>query len=424
MNITNLKIHNFIGIEETSIDPKKLNIIAGKNGRGKTSIIEAIKAAFRGAGQDKIRVGATKAEIFLSTDELEIKRTITEKGTSVTVKRDDKILPKPQTFLDGIIGDFSFEPVKFFAMDATEQTEYLLKAIPVTATVEQLGKWSGGLVGGLEQYAKRHGLEAVGELTEVLYQERAAANATVKRMAAAAAELKARIPAGAKPVDMAELATLTEAISNARAEQQRLDSTGQRIETLNADIGEIEAQIVALTEKANAKRQEVERLQAELMNIQVVDVAPLQARLQELQKCQAAARDIGRLEDLRNEYRESHKRAEALDKAVKTLQKDAPAELMAAANMPVEGLAFADGGFTLNGVPIQNLSTSEKARLAVAVTRNLNAGYEVKAICLDGFESLDGDTQKAFLEQAGADDFQYFITKVADLEKVEVESRG
>lgn len=424
MNITKLEVRNFIGIEEQSIDPKKLNIIAGKNGRGKTSIIEAIKAAFRGAGQDKIRVGTSKAEIFLSTDELEIKRTITEKGTSVTVKRDDKILPKPQTFLDGIIGDFSFEPVKFFAMNAKEQTEYLLKAIPVTATIDQLEKWSAGLVGGLERYAERHGLEAVGELTEVLYQERAQANASVKRLEAAAAELKARIPAGAKPVDMAELATLTESISNARAEQQRLDSTGQRIETLNSDVTEIEAQIVALTEKANAKRQEIERLQEELMGIQVVDVAPLQARLQELQKCQAAARDIGRLEDLRNEYRENHKRAEALDKAVKTLQKDAPAELMAAANMPVEGLAFAEGGFTLNKVPIQNLSTSEKARLAVAVTRNLNAGYEVKAICLDGFESLDGDTQKAFLEQAKEDDFQYFITKVADLEKVEVESRG
>lgn len=156
----------------------------------------------------------------------------------------------------------------------------------------------------------------------------------------------------------------------------------------------------------------------------VPDIAPLQARMAELQASQAASRDLGRLEDLRGEYREVKKKAETLDKAVKTLQKEAPAQLMADVSMPVEGLAFAEGSFTLNGVPIVNLSTSEKARLAVAVTRNLNAGYEVKAICLDGFESLDTDTQKAFLDQAGADDFQYFITKVADLENVEVESRG
>jgi len=144
----------------------------------------------------------------------------------------------------------------------------------------------------------------------------------------------------------------------------------------------------------------------------------------ELQQATAASRDIEKLQEIREEYKEAHRKADDLDKAVKALQKEAPAELMKGAKMPVEGLAFANGSFTLHDVPIVNLSTSEKARLAVAVTRQLNAGYEIKAICLDGFESLDGETQKAFLEQAGADDFQYFITKVADLDNVEVESRG
>ena len=419
MKITKLEVRNFIGIEETTIDPKKMNIIAGKNGKGKTSIIEAIKAAFRGAGQDKIRVGESKAEIFLSTDDIEIKRSITAKGGSVTVTRDGKVLPKPQTFLDGIIGDFSFEPVKFFAMSAKEQTEYLLKAIPVRATLEQLKAWTADLVGGLDDYSKLHGLEAVAELTATLYQERAGANAKVKQLEGAAAELKAKIPAGAKPVDAAELNALVEQISGARAAEQRMAELARRTEQLNADVEDIEAQIVALTEKANDKRNEAERLQAEMVTVNVVDLEPLQARLAELQQAQAASRDIGRLEDMRAEYRTAHKRAEELDKAVKTLQKDAPAELMAEADMPVEGLAFEEGSFTLNKVPIQNLSTSEKARLAVAVTRNLNKDYAIKAICLDGFESLDTETQKAFITEAGKDDFQYFITKVADLDKVE-----
>jgi len=424
MKITKLEVRNFIGIEETTIDPKKMNIIAGRNGRGKTSIIEAIKAAFRGAGQDKIRVGESKAEIFLSTDELEIKRSITAKGGSVTVTRDGKVLPKPQTFLDGIIGDFSFEPVRFFTMSAKEQTEYLLKAIPVKATIEQLASWTAGLAGALESYTDRHGLEAVAELTEALYQERAGYNAKVKQLEAAGQDLKAKIPAGVKPVDPAELNGLMEKISTARANEQRMADTARRVESLNRDVEEIEAQIVALTDKANAKRRESESLQQEMVTIDMVNVDELAARMDVLRAAQVHQRDLDRLEAMRGELREARSRAESLDKAVKTLQKDAPAELMAEANMPVEGLAFEEGSFTLNGVPIQNLSTSEKARLAVAVTRNLNADYAVKAICLDGFESLDSETQKAFITEAGKDDFQYFITKVADLEKVEVESNG
>ncbi len=423
MKITKLEVRNFIGIEETTIDPKKFNIIAGRNGRGKTSIIEAIKAAFRGAGQDKIRVGESKAEIYLSTEDLEIKRSITPKGTNVTVTRDGKILPKPQTFLDGIIGDFSFEPVKFFAMKAKEQTEYLLKAIPVKATLDQLKGWTGGLMGNLEAYAEQHGLTAIAEITDTLYQERAGVNATVKRLEAAAAELKTKIPAGAKAVDPAELNSVMEQLTNARAAAERMENTGTRIQELDKDVQDMEVQISTLQDKIRAKRQEIDRLQEEMVSIEVVDVEPLQAQLQALQASQAASRDIGRLEDLRAEYRENRKKADELDRVVKTLQKEAPAELMAEANMPVEGLAFSDGQFTLNEVPIQNLSTSEKARLAVAVTRNLNASYEIKAICLDGFESLDSDTQKAFIKEADNDDFQYFITKVADLEKVAVESK-
>ena len=423
MKITKLDIKNFIGIEETSIDPKKMNIIAGKNGKGKTSIIEAIKAAFRGADQSKIRVGENKAEIFLATDELEIKRSITAGGTSVTVTKDGKPLPKPQTFLNGIIGDFSFEPVAFFTMSAKEQTEYLLKAVPVKATIEQLTRWTKGLVKDLSDYEDAHGLEAAASIAAMLYQDRAAANARVKQLEGAAAELKAKIPAGVQKVDPAEYNALMEQVSNAKAAQQHMEDVSRRIEALGTDMAEIEAQIVALTDKLNAKSKEQVRLQDEIVTIEVVDTAPLNAKIQIMQSSLAVTRELERLEDMRTEYKTAAKSAKELDEAVKLLQKDAPAELMETAKMPVDGLAFENGQFTLNTVPIQNLSTSEQARLAVAVTRNLNADYEVKAICLDGFEALDSDTQKAFIKETEKDDFQYFITKVSDLDKVEVTSK-
>jgi len=494
MKITKLEVNNFIGITEAIIEPKKMTVIAGKNGQGKTSLIEAIKAAFRGAGADKIKVGSSKAEIFVATDEIEVRRKITAAGSTVTIKKDGMTVSKPQAYLDGIIGDFSFEPVKFFAMSPKEQTAYLLKAIPVKATVEQLKTWTRGLYAGLDALIPLHGLEAIAKAAEALYNLRAGDNSRVKDLEANIQELHDSIPLSARDYDHAEFESVVKQISDAKAiENEYTRITGeieecgiierelneeggecqQRIEARYKDLEELKKfskvpeidmtplydkrdellKAISDVDKEIAKKhsQNMDRkaaiektaildrqiselkddgknimnritankskrsdLEAKLAKSESVNITPLEAKLTELKTAQSFQRDIDRLADMRKEHSEVSARAQERDKAVKTLQVTAPAELLLAAKMPVEGLAYSAGAFTLKGVPIQNLSTSEKARLAVAVTRQLNKDYAIKAICLDGFESLDSDAQKAFMEAADSDSFQYFVTRVSD----------
>lgn len=495
--ITKLEINNFIGITEATIEPKKMTVISGKNGRGKTSIVESIRAAFRGASADKIKLGATKAEIFVSTDELEVRRRITAAGSTVTVKKNGETVTKPQAYLDGIIGDFSFEPVKFFTMNPKEQTEYLLKAIPVKATLEQLKTWSRGLLKDIEAALPLHGLEAIATAAEAMYTLRATDNSRVKTLEAAIAETESRLPESVKDFKPEDLQTVMEQINTSKElnqERARLlakkdELTGEEgltfeeIEAMEAkidskkkslarmeeehasikimDLSSMEKERAELKEKLRTIEEDISRTQANNQKkadaythisyltkeieetgkyldkakskmedlkeqqstldlaanaIKPLELAPLEAKLSQLREAQGYQRDLGRLEDMRAELKTVRKSAEDKDKAVKTLQTVAPAELLAAAKMPVDGLAYSAGQFTLNGVPIQNLSTSQKVRLAVSVTRNLNKDYSVKAICLDGFESLDTETQKAFMSEAEADDFQYFITKVSDMD--------
>lgn len=497
MQITKLGITNFIGISEATIEPKKMTLITGKNGKGKTSIVESIRAAFRGAGPDKIKLGAAKSEIFVSTEELEVRRRITAAGSTVTVKKNGETVTKPQAYLDGIIGDFSFEPVRFFLMKAEEQTEYLLKAIPVKATLEQLKTWTRGLLKDIEAALPLHGLEAIATAEKALYDLRAADNSRVKILEASTKEMESKLPESVKDFKPEDLQTVMEQISTSKElnqERARLlakkdDLTGEEgmtfeeIEAMEAkidskknslarmeeehaaikivDLGSMEKARAELVEKLRIIEEDISRAQASNQKkadaythisyltkeieetgnylgkaqskmedlkeqqksldlaanaIKPLELAPLEAKLSQLREAQSYQRDLDRLDDMRTELKAVRKSAEDRDKAVKTLQTVAPAEMLAAAKMPVDGLAYSAGQFTLNGVPIQNLSTSQKVRLAVSVTRNLNKDYAIKAICLDGFESLDTETQKSFMDEAASDEFQYFITKVSDSE--------
>ena len=429
MKIAKLSVKNFIGIEEISVELKKLTFISGRNGKGKTSIIEAIKAAFQGADASKIRMGANKAEIYLDAGEMQIKRSITPSGGSLQVTREGKVIPKPQSFLDGIVGNFAFEPVKFFMLKAKEQTAYLLKAIPCKVTWHMIKKWVGECPGYQKgdttpAFTEMHGLEAIGLITKDLYDKRHAVNQRVTTLAASIQELSSTLPSDTPPAtDAGRMNEIIGQITEMKAAKQKVEAAKGRMSSLAEDILHLHHQIDSLTTQANAKKKEIESLKDSMLKMDVVDPEPLEKELAVLQDAQSRQREYLRLEGMQEEHKAVAAEAEMLDKAVQTMQKTAPVEVLAGADMPIDGLIYSDGDFYLNGVPMQNLSTSEKARLAVAITRKLNEPFPVKAICLDGFEALDSATQKAFITNTEKDAFQYFITKVGDAEELEVCSK-
>ena len=46
MKIKRIEVKNWIGLSEFTIDPGKINIVSGRKGSGKTSLIEALEKAF------------------------------------------------------------------------------------------------------------------------------------------------------------------------------------------------------------------------------------------------------------------------------------------------------------------------------------------------------------------------------------------
>ncbi|MDP3911167.1 MAG: AAA family ATPase, partial [Gemmatimonadales bacterium] len=140
MQITTLSVRDFRGCREFECQPgeRALVLVGGRNGAGKTSALNAIEWALLGpaAGPDEaVRRGADAAEVTVRMDggAYTIMRRETAAGTRSfrVTAADGAVYPKPQAFLEKLIGTKFLDPVAFAAMKPAAQREALLKAVPV-----------------------------------------------------------------------------------------------------------------------------------------------------------------------------------------------------------------------------------------------------------------------------------------------------
>ena len=196
MKIVKLTISNFLKLTDVEMNPSQTNVIVGKNKQGKTSILKAIRTAFTGdADSTSIRIGEGKAEITVEMDDLTIKRTITGKGNYLDISNKEGFkMPAPQRYLDGILGTFSFNPIAFFDLKSGDRKKYLLNAIKLTITQDELATYTGEKLSGLDYDA--HALEVVEQARKWYYEKRTVANAEVSKKEKALQDLTASIPEG------------------------------------------------------------------------------------------------------------------------------------------------------------------------------------------------------------------------------------
>lgn len=415
MKIVKLHISNFLKLRDVEMNPSKTNVIVGKNKQGKTSIVKAIEAAFDGKlDPSAIRIGEDKAEITVELDEMTIRRTLTGKGAYLDISNKEGMkMPSPQKYLDGILGTFSFNPVQFFELKPAEQKTYLLSAIKMALTPEELAPY---LIEGEQMPAldfSKHALEVVEDARKVFYDRRTMANAEVTKKRKSIDDLASKIPEGFDPskVDEKHIADLRAAIEKDKVEREKEKANVAAIESLMNQEAETKQEIERLQKKLVSIGDELEAKRA--LTFDTSDDMTISAAEESLAKLEGMRETVfthKRVQELQVELGTAVGEAEKLDAVVKRLSKEVPQALIEKAKLPVEGLAVAEGGITLNGVAIENLSASEQLRFALAVVRALNATFKV--ICIDGVELLDKENFEVFLKEIENDEYQYFITRV------------
>lgn len=395
MKIINLQVQNIKKLTAIDITPKdSLVQITGKNGAGKTSILDSIWWALEGAKNIQvtpINKNATSARIRIDLGELVVTRTFTSKGdgftTKITVTNADgeKIPGGGQKILDGFLGALSFDPLAFTRMKPRDQFDALRKFVPDVDfdEIERLNQ---------EDYATR---------TEV--------NRKGKEASAAATQLPDRLDEGEVYINQSHLIQQMEDAGKHNADIEiRKNNRATMTARMNTCIGE-----------ANQLMKEAKEIKDKLDNAgklkELVDISDIRRKIEGSKVVAKKMQDIQQRDLLVKTFNECTKESEEITKAMQA-REDKKQKAIAEAKLPVEGITFGDGAILLNRVPFEQASDAEQLRAGLSIAMANNP--KLRVIRIREGSLLDEDSENIIRDQAKKLDFQVWQEKVDSSGKV------
>lgn len=398
MTIVQLTAENVKRLRAVSVNAagQPTVIVGGRNGQGKTSLIDSIAMALGGGNRipaEPVRRGARSAKIVLETEELVIERRFTAAGgTTLEVKGKDGVkLPSPQAVLDKLCTSIAFDPLEFVRLGSNAEGRRKQAAKLVELAGLNLGRFDQQkavlTAKRTELKAKAEGFRAVGIEDQ---------------------EIPARKDDTSLLSQKGNLEALLTLRQNTRARYtplaNRCDALVEEIARLRLRLSEAEAEF----EKVNKDLTDIEALPKD---------DDIIAKIREFQSQIAVIgqhnNKVAQLEMNRAMLQQLRQTNEAIDKVQNDLDALAKArtEAIAAAKFPVKGLGLSEDGMpTFNGIPLDQCSSAENIRIGIAMAIAASPGMPVMLIrdgSLLDFDSLNMIQEMA--EEAGA---QVWIERV------------
>lgn len=388
MKVISLTTTNYKRAKHVEIKPDpdgNLVIVAGKNGQGKSSVLDSISAALGGANSKTtpkpIRDGEDRAEIVLETEELTVTRVFTPSGSRLTLtSKDGAKYPKAQAKLDELVGNLSMDPLAFTLLDDKKQLVQLLELVELPFDPEQL-----------ETERKQ------------VFDERTAVNRRVKEFESALAQF-GELPDDLPSAEVSVSGLLSE-YHEARNKNEVLHRSQQFVESLQAQIEQLEEQL------AKAKNDLSEALASVDPNAKPIDLTAIQAQIdgaEETNKLVRKAKERGALSFQHEAAKgQANQLTAKLDQIAQT-----KADGLASAQFPVDGLGFTEDGVTYQGVPFKQASSAEQIRVSMAMAIALNP--KLKVIRIQDGSLLDSDSLALIEETAQEHGYQIWLEVVGD----------
>lgn len=398
--------------------------IAGRNGQGKTSVLDAVEMAFGGKSsipRKPVRTGETKASIVVKLDNgLVVTRHIKPDGTGTLKVQngDGATFSSPQAQLDALVGSLSFDPLAFSRMKATEQYETLRRLMGIdTSAIEAAHKKAFDSRTDVNREVKR--LE--GELSGIIRHEDAPA--AVVGIVDLTTELEAARAYEQSIVDLdAEAERAKCVVEQGRrtysATQARIKSRHEQIVTLREQITKLEkgitddeAELATIKADGEAKVIFADTLAARAKELRATapDTKGIRRRIENVEDINALVRQNARHAEVSAKLAERKAESDALTERLASLDAE-KAALIEAAPVPMPGLALADGEVLLNGLPFDQGSGAEQLRASVAIGIALNPKLRVLLV-RDG-SLLDRDGLRLLGDIAAQHDCQVLLERV------------
>lgn len=377
MRVIELRVENFKRLRAVQVQPDAHVVtVTGANGQGKTSLLDAVWFALvgrAGSGQQLVRQGESRAVVQVNLGDLIVTRTWTQKsgtGNLTVTSADGTKYPTPQSVLDQLIGQLTFDPLAFASADEKQQLSMLLSVVKLPFDPNDIARQR-----------------------QLAYDERTVVNREVKRFQVALDSLPPA-PAGA-PDDEIPVSQIGEEYAQLSQKLQRYQQLQQRYADLQRELQAVYAEGVALKNELPANPEEhIAQLGEQLRTADAVNLAVRQKRersriLEERTRVSAAADALT-------------KRIEELDRTKR--------DGIRSAEMPVSGLSFDENGVLFNGVPFKQASQAERLRTSVAIAMAMNPNIRIIRIT-DG-SLLDSHNMEIIRGLAATNDFQVWIERV------------
>ncbi len=392
MKIVELRSENIKRLKavELTLDPEQnLILVTGKNGQGKSSLLDSIFYALGGGKvlpEKPIRDGEDHAAVSVELSgtsskgepvRFTIKRTFTVTGTYLTItNRDGSKYSNPQEFLKAVVGALSFDPLEFSRMDPKVQVATLSKCVGLD----------------LKEFDTRK--KALTEERLGVYREMKVLS---KFSDEEIAESKAIIEKNANLPAMTEL---VDRLQKADADIREYERQQAELPGIEKEIEELEQKMALLREK----QKQIKELKRPTWDLEKMrkEVETLESRTNAVRDAQNRLKEAERVA--------SHKaRYDALSVEMDGVEKEKTASL-SAAKMPIEGLSWDEENVLYNSIPFSQLSSAEQLRVALAIA--IASNPKLKVILIRDGSLLDQENLTLIAEAAKENDMQVWIEKV------------
>lgn len=402
MKIVSLAAENIKRLVAVEIKPEHNIVeITGRNGQGKTSILDAIFWALDGnkAIQSKpVREGADSGYIRLDLGDYIVTKKFKVKDDgditiSLTVENPDGAkYGSPQELLNKFLGDLTFDPLAFARMKPRDQVMALR-----------------GLV-------KDYDFDAAEKRSKQIFADRTDVNRTVR-------DLKAQIDAIPLPEgDTQERVDVTALMQELEAAMDANTRTQQAI----ARRDNLEGDIVALQASIESKRQEIRALENAIRHNELqieecrdligdivvgdlIDIEPISAKLRSADEVNAIAARVDESKRLKKQLQDAEAKSREMTKQLDDIASTSAAAVRAA-NLPIDGLELTEEEVLLNSVPFSQASDAEQLRASVAIAGAMNPTLRVIRV-RDG-SLLDSDSMSMLTRYAEESEYQIWVETV------------
>lgn len=388
VKINELLIENVKRVKAVQFEPSAdgLTIIGGRNGQGKTSVLDAIAWAL---GGNNYKPSVPERDGALVPPNLHIELSngliVERKGKNSTLKVTDPNGNKSgQQLLNEFVSTLALDLPKFINGSDKDKADSLLKILGIGDVLAQLDTKENQL------YAQR---TEVGRIADR------------KKKAADEMPMYPNVPK--EPVSATELIKEQQEILARNGENERKRQDAARYEQMLA-----EAQIAFDEAKAALQKAEQDCLTARKSaeNLHDESTAELEKNLAEIEALNIKIRANSTKEAAEIEANNLQQEYDGLTEQIESVREERN-KLLDSAELPLPGLSVKDSKLIYNNMPWDGMSGSDQLKVATAIVRKLNP--QCGFVLMDKLEQMDLETLQEFgvwLKQEG---LQVIATRVS-----------